>query len=189
MLYNRVIKRLIDLFAAIGFVLIFWWLFLLICLIILVTDGRPVLFKQKRIGQYGKVFYIYKFRTMVKNAEEIGPSSTYIDDHRITPIGAFLRKTSLDEIPQVINLLCGNMSLVGYRPGVLDNYTKEDLCSEIFSVRPGITGYAQINGRSSLSIEEKRRWEKKYAEEISFSTDLKILIKTVIVVLFKSNAY
>lgn len=165
-----------------------WWLMAIVAIIILCTDGAPVLFKQERVGQYGKLFTIFKFRTMVKNAESIGPRSTSKDDPRITPIGRFLRKTSLDELAQIFNLIRGDMSVVGYRPGVLENYCESEFTSGLFNVKPGITGYAQVNGRSSLSVEDKRTWELKYVEDISLFTDLKIIFKTISVVLNRRNS-
>lgn len=188
MLYKNYIKNILDFLAALILLLCIWWLLLIIAIVILVTDGMPVFFTQKRIGQYGKEFKIYKFRTMVKNAEAIGPKATADGDKRITPVGRFLRKTSLDELPQVFNLLKGDMSLVGFRPGVLENYEEIDFRSGMFNVKPGITGYAQVNGRSSLTIDEKRSWELKYVKDISFATDLKIILKTITVVLKRSNS-
>lgn len=189
MFYQRVVKRFFDFIVGVAILLLLWWLMLIVTLIILFTDGLPVLFKQERIGQYGKRFYIYKFRTMVKNAELIGPKSTSAGDKRITPIGSVLRKTSLDELPQVFNLIKGDMSIVGYRPGVYENYEQKDFESGMFNVKPGITGYAQVNGRSSLSLQEKRNWELRYVNDICFSTDLRILIKTIMVVFRRSNSY
>ena len=130
---------------------------------------------------------IYKFRTMVSNASKIGPSSTAENDIRITKVGRFLRRTSLDELPQLWNILLGDMSFVGYRPGVKENYSEEDLHSEIFHVKPGLTGAAQINGRSNLSLEQKRNYEKEYARNISFITDMKIFLKTIKVVFFREG--
>lgn len=187
MIYRKFLKRFFDLLLGISFLLLFWWLLAIIALIILFTDGRPVLFKQERIGMHGQPFNIYKFRTMVKNAEQIGTRSTSNNDPRITPIGHFLRRTSLDELAQVVNIIKGNMSLVGYRPGVKENYTEEDYKSGMFNVKPGITGYAQVNGRSSLEVQDARKWELKYVKDISFFTDIKILLKTVGIVLKRSG--
>lgn len=187
MLYQKFGKRFLDLLLGIAALLLFGWLLAIIALIILFTNGRPVLFQQERIGIHGKPFRIYKFRTMVKNAEQIGAKSTSENDPRITPVGRFLRKTSLDELAQIFNVIKGDMSLVGYRPGVKENYTEEDYKSGIFNVKPGITGYAQVNGRSSLGVQEARTWELKYVEDISFFTDVNILLKTVAVVLKKNG--
>lgn len=189
MLYQKYLKRVFDFVIGILIIVLLWWLMAIVGIIIMCTDGMPILFKQERIGQYGKPFSIYKFRTMVKNAEAVGPKFTPQNDPRITPIGRVLRKTSLDELPQVFNLIRGDMSIVGYRPGVYENYVDADFKSGMFNVKPGITGYAQVNGRSSLSLEEKRNWELKYINDISFLTDLKILIKTVAVVFKRSNSY
>ena len=189
MIYKNHIKRSLDFLVGVLILVLLWWLMIIVAIIILCTDGRPVLFKQERIGQFGKPFSIYKFRTMVRNAESIGARSTSQNDPRITSIGRFLRKTSLDELPQVFNLIKGDMSVVGYRPGVFENYEDSDFKSGMFNVKPGITGYAQVNGRSSLSLEDKRAWEMKYVNDISFFTDIKILFKTVAVVLKRSNSY
>lgn len=187
MLYQKYVKRVLDILLGIFFLLLFWWLLAIVAIIILFTDGSPVLFKQERIGVNGQPFDIYKFRTMVKNAEQIGARSTSDHDPRITPIGRFLRKTSLDELAQVLNVIKGDMSFVGYRPGVKENYTEDDYKSGIFNVKPGITGYAQVNGRSSLEVQDARKWELKYVEDISFFTDIKILLKTVTIVLKRSG--
>lgn len=189
MIYSKYLKRIMDFFIGILILVFLWWLMIIVTIVIICTDGLPILFKQERVGQFGKPFNIYKFRTMVKNAESLGAKSTLKNDPRITPIGRILRKTSLDELPQVLNLIKGNMSVVGYRPGVLEDYVKIDFDSGMFNVKPGITGYAQVNGRSSLSLEDKRRWELKYVEDISFCTDLKIVLKTVSVVFKGVNSY
>ena len=183
MFYRKFGKRFLDLFCAVVFLVLFWWVLAIIALIIVCTDGRPVLFTQERIGQFGRPFKIYKFRSMVKNAEAIGPKATAAGDRRITPIGSVLRKTSLDELPQVFNLIKGDMSIVGFRPGVREDYQPEDFESGMFDVKPGMTGYAQIHGRSSLTLEQKREWEMKYVQEVSFATDAGIIMSTVFVVL------
>ena len=177
--YRKYLKRVLDLALASVLIILFSWLLLIISISILVFDGKPVAFLQERVGFKGKLFKIYKFRTMTQNAEKIGPKYTEINDNRITKIGSFLRKTSLDELPQLFNVLKGDMSFVGYRPGVPENYESKDYESGMFDVRPGITGYAQINGRSMLNVEEKRKLELKYTEDISFCTDLKILVGTL----------
>ncbi len=186
-MYKKYIKRFLDFIGAIVLLALFWWLLAIIALAIFFTDGTPVIFKQERIGLYGKPFQIYKFRTMVKNAESIGPKSTSQEDSRITPIGRFLRKSSLDELAQLFNIIKGDMSFVGFRPGVRENYTDEDFRLGVFNVRPGITGNAQVNGRSSLTLENKHKLELEYVRDISFATDLRILLKTVPVVLKRSN--
>ncbi|MBE5910041.1 sugar transferase [Pseudobutyrivibrio sp.] len=188
-LYRRVIKRILDLIIGVILLFLLGWLIIVLSIVIVLAEGRPVFFKQKRVGQYGRPFNIYKFRTMVKNAEKIGPKQTNREDSRITKVGKLLRKTSLDELPQIVNLIKGDMSVVGYRPGVYENYTENDFKSGMFDVKPGITGYAQVNGRSSLSLEEKRMWELKYVKDISFCVDLLIILKTIKVVISRSNSY
>ena len=187
-MYKSFIKRILDFIVAIVLLVLFWWLLAIIAVAIFLTDGTPIVFTQERIGLSGKPFRIYKFRTMVKNAEAIGTRSTSANDPRITPIGRFLRKSSMDELVQLFNIIKGEMSFVGFRPGVRENYTEEDFNSGIFAVRPGITGYAQVNGRSGLTIDAKRKLELSYVKDISFVTDLKILFKTVAVVLKRSNS-
>ncbi len=189
MFYQKFIKRILDFMIALILLVLIWWLMLIVAIIILCTDGSPILFRQERVGQSGKPFKIFKFRTMVKNAESIGPRCTPQNDPRIIPIGRFLRKTSLDELPQIFNILKGEMSFVGFRPGVKENYVEADFTSGMFNVKPGITGYAQVNGRSDISLEKKREWELKYVKDISLITDVKILLKTVAVVFGRSGAF
>ncbi|WP_428260204.1 sugar transferase [Gallibacter sp. Marseille-QA0791] len=186
-MYKKIFKRILDLLfgVVIGAILIIP--IMLIYVLIVLMEGKPGIFKQIRIGQNEKPFCIYKFRTMVNNAEMIGPQCTKIGDKRITKIGKFLRKTSLDELPQILNIIKGDMSFVGFRPGVPENYKDTDYHSRMFDVKPGITGYAQVNGRSSMTLEEKRKWEQKYIQDISFKTDLKIIFKTIVCVLKRSG--
>ena len=158
----------------------------LVSICILVSEGSPVIFRQIRVGKEGRRFIIYKFRTMIRNADKLGPKSTSDNDTRITKIGQFLRRTSLDELPQLFNVIKGEMSFIGYRPDVVrdgDTYTEPK-----YKVKPGITGYAQVNGRSSLTIEELDYWENKYIEDIGFVADVKIFLKTIKSVLDKSGA-
>lgn len=181
-------KRAIDITISFVAVLLLLPIFIVVAIAIKIDSKGTVIFKQERVGQNAKKFYIYKFRTMVSNASLIGPASTAENDVRITKVGRFLRKTSIDELPQLWNILLGDMSLVGYRPGVRENYSEEDLNSEIFNVKPGLTGAAQVNGRSSLSLEEKRNYEKEYARNVSFLTDVRIVLKTIKVILLRKGA-
>lgn len=180
-LYKTFGKRLFDLLAAVCLLILFSPLFIIIAVLIKYDSKGNVIYKQSRVGMNKEAFVIYKFRTMVSNADEIGPKFTSSNDIRITRVGRFLRKTSLDELPQLVNVVLGDMSLVGYRPGVKENYHDLSAKTKNFSLKPGITGYAQINGRSTLNLEERRYWESKYIEDISFATDLKILFKTVLI--------
>ncbi len=179
--YAKCIKRILDTVCAVLILILFWWLYIICAVIIVIDSGFPVIYTQKRSGKNGKPFVIYKFRTMVKNADKIGPLSTSMGDSRITKCGRVLRKTSLDEIPQIINILKGDMSFVGFRPDVVhEGETYENVK---YLLRPGVVGYAQVNGRSSLGKEEKQYWEQKYPYDVSFLTDVKIVIRAVGVVL------
>lgn len=184
-MYKSFGKPLIDrFFASIGIVVLLP-VFIIISFLIFLDDGFPIIYKQLRVGKNAKGFYIYKFRTMIKNADKVGPLSTSKNDERITNIGKFLRKTSLDELPQLFNVLNGTMSLIGYRPDV---FRDEDDYKDIkYTLKPGITGYAQVNGRSSLANEQKLNWERKYVKDISFLIDIKILFKTFEIVLLRKG--
>ena len=179
--YARYIKRILDIVCAMLVLICFWWLYIICAVVIVADSGFPVVYSKKRSGKNGKAFVIYKFRTMVKNADKIGPSSTSTGDSRITKCGKWLRKTSLDEIPQIINILKGDMSFVGFRPDVVhEGETYENIK---YLLRPGVVGFAQVNGRSSIGKDEKIYWEEKYSYEVSFFTDVKIIIQAVGVVL------
>jgi len=149
---NQLFKRIFDLFAALILLICFSPISLSIALVIKLTSPGEVIFRQKRLGQYGKVFYLLKFRSMVKNAENIGSGMLMQEnDPRVTMVGRFLRKTSLDELPQLINVIKGEMSIVGPRPAPvfhLDKYDEEQ--AKRLLVKPGITGWAQVNGRVAL---------------------------------------
>lgn len=164
----------------------------MIAAIIKMEDPKaPVIFRQKRLGKHGKVYWMYKFRSMKLNAEFTG-SGVYSDDKddRITKVGKVLRKTSLDELPQLFNVLLGQLSLVGprspltYHPWPLEQYTQEQL--RMFDVRPGITGWAQVHGRKTVEWHRRIEMNVWYAEHVSFWLDVKILFMTVFKVL--SNA-
>ena len=177
-------KRMIDiLFSLVGLIL-FSPICIIIAILIKLTSKGPVIFKQERIGKNGKVFKMYKFRSMIQNAEKTG-SGVYSgkDDPRVTKIGKILRKTSLDELPQMWNILTGSMSFIGprpvltYHPWTYDKYTKEQL--KRFSVRPGITGWAQIHGRKTVEWNERLKYDVYYVEHLSFLLDLKIFFITI----------
>lgn len=178
-IYQSFIKRFLDIFLSLVALIGLFPVFLIIFVIVKLDSKGPVIYKQKRVGQKSSDFFVYKYRTMVANADQIGPTSTKEGDKRITRAGKLLRKTSLDELPQLINVLLGTMSIVGYRPGVRENYTEEELNSRIFDFKPGITGYAQVYGRSTLSRTEKRHLELRYCNDCSFVTDIKVILKTV----------
>lgn len=184
-MYKSFGKPLIDRFFAFIGIVFLLPVFIIISFLIFFDDGFPIIYKQLRVGKNAKGFYIYKFRTMIKNADKVGPLSTSNNDNRITKVGKFLRNTSLDELPQLFNVLNGTMSLVGYRPDV---FRDEDDYNDIkYTLKPGITGYAQVNGRSCLTSEQKINWEGKYVKDISFFTDIKILLKTIEIVMFRKG--
>jgi len=153
-------------------------------------DGFPVFYSQIRVGKHGVEFKMFKFRTMVKNADQIGSHQTAESDQRITKVGSFLRKTSIDELPQLINVLKGDMSLVGPRPNVLNQkieYTEKDWTKRN-KVAPGITGLAQVSGRSSLSFKERLHYDTMYVDKVGLLMDAKILSRTVLQVLLRKGS-
>lgn len=175
-------KRIFDLLASSFLVVILSPLLLLIALLVWLVHGSPVIFRQQRPGYHGKPFICYKFRTMNDRRDEHG--KLLPDEQRLTGLGKFLRSTSLDELPELFNVLRGEMSLVGPRPLLmqyLDRYTPEQ--ARRHEVLPGITGWAQINGRNALSWEDKFRLDVWYVDHWSFWLDLKILALTVVKVL------
>ncbi len=193
-MYNRVIKRLIDLLISI----VAMPFFLIVCIFvapaILLDDGFPIFYNAKRIGREGKLFKMYKFRSMKKNAPDIrlADGSTYngADDPRVTKIGRFLRRTSIDEIPQLLNLLNGTMSLIGPRPDPPDWIDKYPEDIRVFlKVRPGITGYSQAFFRNSVDAVDKMKNDAFYATHCSFRMDVKIFFKTIQAVLYHENTY
>lgn len=189
--YKRFFKRLIDILISLIGIVICAIPMVIVAIAIKIDSPGPILFRQKRIGYKGKVFEILKFRSMCVGAEQMG-SGVYssMDDTRVTRIGRLLRKTSLDEIPQLFNILVGSMSLIGprppltYHPWPLEEYTEEQ--RRMFDVRPGITGWAQINGRKGVEWNYRIQLNVWYVDHISFWLDFKILFQTVWKVL--SNA-
>lgn len=176
------IKRLFDVVLSMILLIILAPLMFIITLVIRVKMGSPVLFKQERPGLQGKPFTLFKFRTM---SEPFGSNSTIADDkNRLTGLGRFLRKFSLDELPQLFNVLRGELSFVGPRPLLmqyLDRYTPEQ--ARRHEVKPGITGWAQVNGRNAISWEEKFKLDVWYVDNRSFILDLKIIALTIMKVL------
>ncbi|MDI3472461.1 MAG: hypothetical protein PWQ48_742 [Thermotogaceae bacterium] len=194
MSFQRFLKRLFDIFFALIGIVILSPFMLLIAIIIKVDSKGSVIYKQERLGKNGKVFKIYKFRTMIENAEKIGSGLfTHENDPRITRVGKFLRKTSIDELPQLFNILKGDMSFVGPRPPVpyypkkWEEYTEEE--KKRFSVRPGITGWAQVNGRNEIDWPERIKLDVWYVENWSLALDFKIILKSFKVVLKKEGVY
>lgn len=198
-------KRVIDIFGAIIGLILSSPLFLCISIFYLFGDSKgPIFFKQVRVGKHGEKFYIYKFRSMIVNAEEKLRADKELyqkylrnnyklephEDPRITNLGRFLRRTSLDEIPQLINVLKGEMSLVGPRP-VVEEELKEygSNVSKFLSVKPGMTGYWQVSGRSAVGYPERVNVELFYVDHQSLILDIVILVKTVFMVVLRRGAY
>ncbi len=184
------LKRIFDIHFSLLLLFIFLPLLILISLLIKFTSRGPVIFRHKRVGRNGTEIYIYKFRTMVENAEKIGAGLTEKNDKRITPLGAFLRRTSLDEFPQFINILKGEMSIVGPRPEIheiVKNYTSFQ--KQVLTARPGLSGFPQINGRAELAIPKKLRLDVYYVKHMSFCFDIYIIFKTIFVILSGKGAF
>jgi len=177
------IKEILDVILSVFVLIITFPILILIVLAIKVESKGPALFVQERLGQYGKVFKIYKFRTMCINAEKGGVYEVN-NDSRVTKVGKVLRRTSIDEFPQFINVLKGEMSIIGprppltYHPWPLNEYTKVQ--KKRFRIKPGITGLAQINGRKGISWEQRIKYDVEYVEKMSFGLDVKILFITII---------
>lgn len=171
-------KRLFDVLVALAGLVLFSPLLAILALLVWIFHGRPILFRQQRPGYKGRLFTIYKFRTMTEQRDANG--NLLPDAERLTPFGRFLRSTSLDDLPQLINVLRGEMSLVGPRPLLaqyLERYSPEQMRRH--DVLPGITGWAQVNGRNALSWEEKFRLDVWYVDHWSFWLDMRILLMTL----------
>jgi exopolysaccharide biosynthesis polyprenyl glycosylphosphotransferase len=194
-------KRLLDIFGSLFLIVLFMPLMLVIALAVKLTSRGPVFYTAKRVGRMGRIFDFYKFRSMYVDAdarlkevlpsnEKDGPIFKMQNDPRMTRVGRFLRRTSMDELPQLFNVFRGDMSLVGPRPPLTHEVEKYDeYAMERLAVRPGMTCYWQIMGRSNLSFEEWMRLDHKYLEDMSVVTDLMILLKTPIAVLKGDGAY
>lgn len=184
-MYPR-IKQSIDCYICILFLVFFGWLILLLALAVKLEDGGPVIFKQRRIGKNRKHFYIYKFRTMKVDTPKDVPTHLLEDPEKyITRVGKFMRKYSLDELPQIFNILQGKMAIVGPRPALWNQHDLVKLRDRYNanSVLPGLTGLAQINGRDELPIELKAKYDGDYVKKMSFFTDFVIIIRTFFSVL------
>lgn len=193
--FNLFVKRLIDLLGSlIGMVIVFP-IFIIIALSVKLTSKGPIFFKQERLGKNGRVFKIIKFRTMVVNAEKMGDGLKVKNesDNRITKVGKFLRATSLDELPQLWNVLVGDMSLVGPRPPVPYHPYKyeeyNDSQRKRFEMRPGITGLTQVTVRNSVNWDERIRIDVEYIERFNLWLDIMILAKTLMKVFLHENIY
>ncbi len=192
-MYDKYIKRLLDIILACALTVVILPIVIVVAILIKFESKGPILFSQKRIGKDAKTFIIYKFRTMYIDAPKLPPYKFKDASKFITKTGAILRKTSLDELPQLFNIFNGDMSIVGPRPGAAQN--EDELIVErqkygIFKVRPGITGWAQVNGRDELAADVSRKvaYDYEYVSKISLLIDLKCLYMTMLTIL-KSDGY
>lgn len=193
-LYQVIIKSAVDRVGALVGVIVLFPLFLLITVAIRIESRGLALFRQIRMGKDGKSFTCYKFRTMYVDAPDIrnpdGSTFNAENDPRVTCVGCFLRKTSLDELPQLLNVLKGEMSFIGPRPELPDHlslYTER--CKKRLLVKPGMSGLAAVNGRNTVPLEQRRELDVQYVENYSLGLDLKILLLTIPAVLFSRGIY
>ncbi len=177
-MYRKFGKRFLDIICSLLALVVFCWLYLIVALLVAIFLGRPVFFTQERPGKDEKIFKLYKFRTMTDKRDENG--NLLPDEVRLTKFGKFLRATSLDELPEAINILKGDMSIIGPRPLLvqyLPLYNEEQ--KHRHDVRPGLSGLAQVNGRNAITWEEKFQLDVEYVRNITFFGDVKIIFLTV----------
>lgn len=182
-------KRIFDVVVSVLLLILICPFLVMVAIIVKVLDPGPIFYKQWRVGLNGHMFGMYKFRSMKVEADKVGPYFTSEDDPRITSVGKWLRKTSVDELPQLLNVLLGHMSIVGPRPNVLQ---QKELYIESFwnkrnSVRPGITGLAQATRRSELESDERNAMDLEYVDNCSLLLDVKIIFMTIKQVIFKGG--
>jgi len=178
-MYRLFFKRFIDVTASLGVLLLLSWLLVIIALLIKLQDGGTIFFIQKRIGKNKQAFNILKFRSMPVNTANVSSDQAHLI--KITPFGKFIRRTNMDELPQLFNILKGDMSLIGPRPSLPDQTELVELRSRngSYSCRPGLTGLAQINSYDYMPVEEKAKFDGFYAEHITFINDVKIVLQTL----------
>lgn len=185
-IYEKFFKRAIDIMCALLALIVFSWLYILVAVLVRIKLGSPVIFRQKRPGKNEKIFVLYKFRTMTDARDENG--ELLPDEVRLTKFGKFLRKTSLDELPEAVNILKGDMSVVGPRPLAVQYLPYYNECERgRHDVLPGLTGLAQVNGRNALAWEEKFNLDIEYVNKITFIGDISIVLKTIVKTLKREN--
>lgn len=184
--YQRYGKRVIDLCLSLVLLILFWWVLAIVAILVRVKLGSPVLFRQPRPGRDEKVFNLYKFRTMTDERDADG--NLLPDEQRLTKFGSVLRSTSLDELPEVFNIVRGDMSIIGPRPLLvkyLPRYSAEQ--RRRHEARPGLTGLAQVNGRNSISWDEKFLYDVEYVDNVSLGLDASIFLRTILATLRRSG--
>jgi len=190
MTFFKILKRVLDIIISLSALIILWPVLLLIAIAVKVGTKGPAVFKQERAGKNGKPFVFYKFRTMRTDADPFGPSPKSGRDPRLTKIGRILREYSLDELPQLCNVLRGDMSIVGPRPLYLSQISEwSERQKKRLLVKPGLTGLAQISGRGEITREEKLELDVKYVETVSFTADVRIVLATVAHVFSRKGIY
>ena len=183
-------KRLFDFFISFAILLLLFPLFIIVAVLIKLDSKGPIFYLQSRVGENGRVFRIYKLRTMTNKERDPNVKQTYLQDPDITRIGGLLRRFKIDELPQIWNVFIGDMSLVGPRPALPSLYEKfGEIAKKRCEVRPGITAWAQVNGNIYLPWEERLCLDREYVDRMSFMLDLRILVKTVAIVLFGEEKY
>jgi sugar transferase len=183
-------KRLFDFFISFAILLLLFPLFIIVAVLIKLDSKGPIFYLQSRVGENGRVFRIYKLRTMTNKERDPNVKQTYLQDPDITRIGGLLRCFKIDELPQIWNVFIGDMSLVGPRPALPSLYEKfGEIAKKRCEVRPGMTGWAQVNGNIYLPWEERLCLDREYVDRMSFMLDLRILVKTVAIVLFGEEKY
>lgn len=184
--YARHLKHPLDVVCALATLIVFSWLFLVIAILVRIKLGKPILFIQDRAGKDGKIFKLYKFRTMT---DERGKNGELLSDEvRLTKFGKFLRSTSLDELPEALNILKGDMSVIGPRPLLVKYLSRyNEFQKQRHDVRPGLSGWAQVNGRNAMSWEVKFEHDVWYTQNIDFLLDIKIIFMTVFKAFFKRD--
>lgn len=185
-MYSKYLKRILDIVLSIIALMVLWPVIAVVAILVRIKLGAPIIFKQKRPGKNGEIFTLYKFRTMTDEIDAMG--ELLPDEVRLKKFGKFLRSTSLDELPELINILKGEMSFVGPRPLLveyLELYSDEQ--KRRHNVRPGLTGLAQVNGRNLVSWEERLKYDVEYVDTISLKKDIEIIFKTIKIVLSRKG--
>lgn len=187
-MYNKYFKRIFDIIMASIIFLCFWWVFVLVALSVKIKLGSPVIFKQERPGKNGKIFVMYKFRSLSEEKDSSG--NLLPSEDRLTKFGRHLRSSSLDELPEIWNVLKGDMSFIGPRP-LLVRYLPRynEFQFRRHEVKPGITGWAQVNGRNAISWDEKFKFDVEYVDHCGISMDVKILFLTIKKVLTREGVF